>query len=116
MGQRPHPGRSLALCAAASLAAVPLLSGCGTSVSAASTTVEGVLSATIVHTDGTTRPAVDGLRLRAGDVVQTGSGGRAELITQSRVVYVGSQAAVQVVDGDHQVLRTGAMVADAQHG
>lgn len=116
MGQRPHPGRSLAVAAAASLAAVPFLGGCSTSVSAASTTVEGAIAATIVHTDGTTRPAVDGLRLRPGDVVQTGTGGRAELLTQDRVVYVGSDAAVQVVDGDHQVLRTGAIVADAQHG
>ena len=124
MGQRPHPGRRCVLgarrttgvLAAASLAAVPLLSGCSTSVSAASTTVDGVLSATIVHTDGTTRPAIDGLRLHPGDVVETGPGGRAELLTQDRIVYVGSQAAVQVVDGDHQVLRTGAIVADAQRG
>src|SRR2546423_2606506 len=125
MGQRPHPGRgsailrarsTTALAVAATLAAGPFLSGCGTSVSAASTTVQGVVSATIVHTDGTTRRAVDGLRLRPGDVVQTGPGGRAELVTQDRVVFVGSQAAVQVVDGDHQVLRTGAIVADAQRG
>jgi hypothetical protein len=116
MGQRPHPGRSLTLLAAGSLAAVPFLSGCSTSVSAASTTVQGALAATVVHTDGTTRPAVDGLRLRPGDVVETGPGGRAELITQDRVVYEGSQAAVQVVDGDHQVLRSGAIVADAEHG
>lgn len=116
MGQRPHPGRALVVLAAGSLAAVPLLSGCGTSVSAASTTLDGVLAATIVHTDGTTRPAIDGLRLRPGDVVETGPGGRAELLTQNRIVYVGSQAAVQVVDGDHQVLRTGAIVADAERG
>ena len=102
--------------AAVAVGAVPFLGGCSTSVSAASTTVDGALAATIVHTDGSTRPAVDGLTLRPGDVVRTGSGGRAELVTQHRVVYVGSDAAVQVVDGDHQVLRTGAIVADAQHG
>jgi hypothetical protein len=48
--------------------------------------------------------------------VRTGPGGRAELVTRSRVVYVGSQAAVQVVDGAHQVLRLGGVVANAQHG
>ena len=116
MGQSAHPGRALALAAGVSLAAAPFLSGCSTSVSDATTSLQGVLSATIVHTDGSTRPAVDGLRLRNGDVVETGPAGRAELITQNRTVYIGSQAAVQVVDGDHQVLRTGAMVADAQHG
>jgi hypothetical protein len=78
--------------------------------------LRGVLSATVVHTDGSTRPGIDGLKLRAGDVVRTGTGGRAELVTQDRVVYVGSQAAIQVVDGAHQVLRSGAVVADAQDG
>jgi uncharacterized membrane protein YgcG len=104
------------LAAVVSVAAVPLLSGCSTSVSAASTTVQGALAATIVHSDGNSGPAVDGLRLRPGDVVETGAGGRAELITDDRVVYVGSQAAVQVLDGDHQVLRSGSVVADAQRG
>jgi len=104
------------VCAGLSLAAVPFLTGCSTSVSAATTTLSGVLAATVVHSDGSTSPAVDGARLRPGDMVETGSGGRAELLTQGRVVYVGSGAAVQVIDGDHQVLRTGAIVADAQHG
>jgi hypothetical protein len=119
MGQTVHPGRrarGFALLAAGSLAATPFLTGCSSSVAAAPTTLQGVLGASVVHTDGTTRTAVDGLTLRPGDVVRTGSAGRAELVTRNRVVYVGSQAAVQVVDGTHQVLRLGGVVADAQQG
>lgn len=119
MGQTVHPGRrarGVALLAAASLAAVPFLTGCSTSVAASVTTLRGVLSATVVHTDGSTRPGIDGLKLHPGDVVRTGDGGRAELVTRDRVVYVGSRAAIQVVDGAHQVLRSGAVVADAQDG
>lgn len=115
MGQRPHPGRHLLVCAAIALAGAPFLVGCSSSVADSTTTLQGVLAATVVHTDGTTRPAIDGLALNAGDVLRTGSGGRAELVTRNRVVYVGSQAAVQVVDGAHQVLRLGAVVVDAQH-
>jgi hypothetical protein len=119
MGQTVHPGRrtrGVALLSAACIAGLPLISGCSTSVASAPTALRGVLSATVVHPDGSSRPAVDGLTLHPGDVVRTGSGGRAELVTRGRVVYVGSQAAVQVVDGLHQVLRVGAVVADAQRG
>jgi hypothetical protein len=119
MGQTVHPGlraRGFALLAAGSMAAAPFLAGCSGSVASATTTLQGVLVATVVHADGSSRPAIDGLKLRPGDVVRTGGGGRAELVTQNRIVYVGSQAAVQVVDGLHQVLRAGAIVADAQHG
>jgi hypothetical protein len=119
MGQTVHPGRrarGVALLAAGSLAAMPLLVGCSGSVASSPTTLRGIVAATVVHTDGSTRPGINGLRLGPGDVVRTGVGGRAELITQDRVVYVGSEAAVQVVDGLRQVLRRGAVVADAQHG
>jgi hypothetical protein len=124
MGQRPHPGRrhlggrrrGLAIGTALSLAAAPFLTGCSTSLSAATTTLRGVLVGTVVHTDGSTQPAANGLKLKDGDVVRTGDGGRAELVTRDRVVYVGSRAAVQVVDGAHQVLRAGAVVVDAQRG
>jgi hypothetical protein len=116
MGQTVHPGRRLALCAAVALAGAPFLTGCSTSVASSPTALRGVISATVVHSDGTTRPGLDGLTLRPGDVVRTGAAGRAELVTRNRVVYVGSQAAVQVVDGAHQVVRLGGVVADAQHG
>ena len=119
MGQRVHPGRrarGAALLAAMATAALPLVTGCSSSVAAAPTALRGVLDAVVVHADGSSRPATDGLTVRPGDVVRTGRDGRAELVTQDRVVYVGSQAAVQVVDGAHQVLRVGSVVADAQHG
>ena len=119
MGQTVHPGRrarGVALLAAGSLAATPFVAGCSGSVASAPTTLRGLVAATVVHTDGSTRPGINGLRLRPGDVVRTGGGGRAELVTRDRVVYVGSTAAVQVVDGEHQVLRRGAVVADAQRG
>jgi hypothetical protein len=56
------------------------------------------------------------MRLRRGDVVRTGPAGRAELRTRGRVVYQGSDAAVQVLDGARSDLRHGAVVVDAQHG
>src|SRR4051812_8446708 len=101
MGQRPHPGRrrfgrrgrGLAVGVALSVDVTPLLTGCSSSLSAASTTLRGVLAATVVHTDGSTGPATNGLELHPGDVIRTGDGGRAELVTRDRVVYVGSQAA-----------------------
>src|SRR3954469_5856368 len=116
MGQRAHPGRTAVVCAAASLAALPVLTGCGSSVASATTTLHGGLGATVVHVDGSTRPGVEGLRLRPDGVVRTASGGRAELVTGTRTVYLGSSAALQVQDGARQVLRHGALVADAQRG
>ncbi|HET7530297.1 MAG TPA: hypothetical protein VFJ98_04990 [Mycobacteriales bacterium] len=117
MGQRAHPGRARvgAIAAVAGLAATGL-TGCSSSLSSATTVLAGVSRATVVHSDGTTIAAVDGLRLHAGDVVRTAPAGRAELVTRSRHVYLGSVAAVRIVDGEHQQLRHGAMVVDAQHG
>lgn len=92
------------------------VSGCGSPLSAATTTLRGVTDASVVHPDGTVVTAVDGLRLRRGDVVRTGPHGRAELLTRGRVVYEGSDASVQVLDGARADLRHGAVVVDAQHG
>src|SRR4051795_10435239 len=119
MGQTVHPGRrarGFALLAAGSLAATPFLAGCSGSVASSPTSLRGVLNATVVHTDGTTRPAADGLTLRRGDVVRTAAAGRAELVTRNRIVYVGSQAAVQVVDGEHQVRRLGGVAGEPHEG
>ena len=124
MGQIAHPAqprqrarsrRALALGCAAALAS-PLLTGCGSSLASATTTLAGVKDAAVVHVDGTSVPAVDGLRLRAGDVVRTAADGRAELRTRGRVVYEASDAAVQVLDGARSDLRHGAVVVDSQHG
>jgi hypothetical protein len=121
MGQSAHPAGGRARwtatwLAAATFAGALTLTGCGTPVAAAPTTLRGVVDATVVHADGSSLRAVTGLRVHRGDVVRTGPAGRAELVTRGRVVYEGSDAAVQVVDGAHQRLRQGAVVIDAQHG
>ena len=120
MGQIAHIGRSrpsrAVTLVGAALLATPLLTGCGSSLASATTTLAGVKDAQVVHADGTVIAAVDGLRLRAGDVVRTASAGRAELHTRGRVVYEASDAAVQVLDGARSDLRHGAVVVDTQHG
>src|SRR3954454_3671309 len=116
MGQSAHPGRTRAAIAAVGVVAATTITGCSSSLASATTVLTGVTGASVVHKDGSTAAAVNGLRLRPGDVVRTGTGGRAELVTRARHVYVGSQASVQVLDGDHQQLRHGAMVVDPQGG
>jgi hypothetical protein len=116
MGQSAHPGRTRAAIAAAGVVVATTITGCSSSLASATTVLAGVTGASVVHADGSTAAAVNGLRLRPGDVVRTDPGGRAELVTRARHVYVGSQASVQVLDGEHQQLRHGAMVVDAQHG
>jgi hypothetical protein len=121
MGQSAHPGRargrwSAAWTAVAVMAGALTLAGCSTSVAAATTTLRAASQVTVVRTDGSTVSGVSGMTLRRGDVVRTGSAGRAELVTRARVVFVGSQASVQVLDGARQQLRQGAVVVDAQNG
>ena len=123
MGQTAHlalarattPLRTAGLVTAA-LVASTLVSGCGSSLAAATTTLAGVADARVVHIDGAVVQAADGMRLRRGDVVRTGPAGRAELHTRGRVVYEGSDAAVQVLDGARSDLRHGAVVVDAHRG
>src|SRR5579872_3746695 len=99
MGQNAHHGRARARRFAAacclSLAAPFALTGCGSSLAAAPTILNGVADVQVVHSDGTAVEGVNGLHLRPGDVVHTGAHGRAELDTRGRVVYEGSAAAVQ---------------------
>src|SRR3954447_2964597 len=116
MGQSAHPGRTRAAIAAAGVVAAATITSCSSSLASATTTLSAVAGASVVHKDGSTVAAVDGLRLRPGDVVRTGPSGRAELVTRARHVYVGSEASVQVIDGEHQQLRHGAVVVDAQRG
>src|SRR5690349_11852397 len=105
MGQTAHlararagaPFRTAGILAAALLAST-LVSGCGSSLAAATTTLAGVMGARVVHSNGAVVAAADGMRLRRGDVVRTGPSGRAELRTRGRVVYEGSDAAFQVFD------------------
>ena len=116
MGQSAHHGRARVALVVAALAASTSLTGCSSSLKSATTELAGVVSATVVHSDGSSAAAVSGLRLRPGDLVRTGPGGRAELVTRSRHVYLGSDASLQVLDGENQQLRHGALVVDAQHG
>jgi hypothetical protein len=118
MGQTAHPGRR-ALVAVGSLVAAVSLTGCGQSVASATTTLSGLLpdrQVTVVHSNGQQVPGVNGLRLHHGDVVRTGPGAQATLVTRSRHVYEGPNAAVQILDGATQSLRQGAVVVDAVQG
>jgi len=116
MGQSAHPGRTRAAIAAVGVVVATTITGCSNSLASATTVLTAVVAASVVHADGSTAAAVDGLRLRPGDVVRTGAGGRAELVTRARHVYLGSQGSLQVLDGGHQQLRHGALVVDSQHG
>jgi len=116
MGQSAHPGRARVALLVVAVAASTSVTGCSSSLKSATTELTGVVSATVVHRDGTSVAAVPGLHLQPGDLVRTGSGGRAELVTRTRQVYLGSDASLQVFDGENQQLRHGALVADAQHG
>src|SRR5437763_12306337 len=91
--------RAGAVALACGLLVAGTVTGCGSPLSAATTTLAGVVDAHVVHADGAVITAVNGLRLHRGDVVRTGPAGRAELRTRGRVVYEGSDAAVQVIDG-----------------
>jgi hypothetical protein len=118
MGQTAHPGRR-ALLAAGALVAGVALTGCGESVASATTTLTGLIpggAVAVVHSNGQRVAGVDGLRLHRGDVVRTGPGARAVLVTRSRRVYEGAESAVQIVDGAAQSLRQGQVVVDATNG
>lgn len=62
--------------------------------------------------DGSTRPATEGERVPRGATVRAGRTG-AELETRGRVVHLGADTAVTVVDGARQVLRTGFVLVDS---
>src|SRR5947209_366120 len=108
--------RAGAVAAACGLLVAGTVTGCGSSLSAATTTLHGVIDASVVHANGAVVTAVEGLRLRRGDVVRPGEKVSAELVTRGRLIYEGSDAAVQMLDGRRADLRHGAVVVDAQHG
>jgi hypothetical protein len=88
-------------------------------VSKAATTLGSVSNAQLVSPTGVASVARAGQRVPFNYVVRTARSGNAELITRGRVVYVGGNghaAAVAVVNGARQQLRTGTAVVDAQHG
>src|SRR4051812_2189935 len=108
--------RAGAVALACGLLVAGTVTGCGSPLSAATTTLRGVVDASVVHANGAVVTAVNGLHLRRGDVVRTGPHGRAELQTRGRAIYEGSDAALQMIDGARADLRHGAVVVDAQHG
>jgi hypothetical protein len=85
-------------------------------VAKAPTTVAAVRHAVMVSAAGVAVPVRRGERVPNGDVVRTARNGSVQLTTRGRTVYVGPAAALAVIDGAHQQLRTGSAVVDAQHG
>lgn len=65
---------------------------------------------------GASHVAMDGEAITAGEVVMTGSQGFADLDTRGRHVLLSAGAALEVVDGEHQQLKTGTAVVDARNG
>jgi hypothetical protein len=113
-------GRAIALGLAALLVAavdtgVVLTHGDGP-VTSATTTLTQVHDATLVAPDGRSTRARVGERVPSGDVVRTGRAGSAELVTRGRTVYLEANAAIAVINGARQQLRTGRAVVDALHG
>jgi hypothetical protein len=118
MGRTGHPaillGATSVLVAAVGTS-VALTRGPGP-VAKAPTTLGQVSHAQLLSPTGAAVPAHAGQRVPNGDVLRTGPGGSAQLVTRGRTVYVAGSAAVAVVNGAHQQLRHGHAVVDAQHG
>lgn len=85
-------------------------------IAKAPTTLANVRHASIVTAAGVSTPARNGERVPNGAVVRTSAAGTAELVTRGRIAYMSHSAAIAVVDGAHQQLRTGTAVYDALHG
>lgn len=118
MGRTGHPAILLGATSLIVMAvgtSVALTRGNGP-VAKAPTTLAQVSHAQLVSPAGVATPAHTGERVPNGDVLRTGRGGSAQLVTRGRTVYVGAAAAVAVVDGARQQLRHGRAVVDAQHG
>jgi hypothetical protein len=118
MGRTGHPTLLLgtaAIVLAATGIGVVLTHGDGP-VSKAPTTLRAAVGAELVAPSGRVVAARAGERVPNGYVVRTSRTGSATLTTRGRLVYVEQSAAVAVVDGAHQQLRTGGAVVDAQAG
>jgi hypothetical protein len=118
MGRTGHPALILgaaAVVVAAVGVGVVLTRGPGP-VAKATTTLSGVHDAALLAPDGHSARARNGERVPDGDTVVTRRGGSAALVTRGRIVYVEHSAAIAVVNGAHQQLRTGRAVVDALHG
>ncbi|HVT19881.1 MAG TPA: hypothetical protein VHE57_00655 [Mycobacteriales bacterium] len=96
--------------------AVVVVTDDSTAIADAETQLGVVRNAQIVSASGTTRPATFGAALLPGDLITTGPHGSAEVVTKRRTTLLGSRAALAVVNGGRQQLRTGTAVVDALSG
>lgn len=118
MGRTGHPALIVGISALAVLVAdtaVVLTHGQGP-VAHAQTVLGPLRNAQVITATGDTHSAMAGAVVGPGEVVITGHRGDAELLTRGRITLLGPDAALAVVDGGHQQLRTGTAVIDAQQG
>ena len=87
-----------------------------TPVAKASTVLVQFKDADVVSASGDTHAATAGRQIAANEVITTGPHGFAQLLTRGRLVLLGSNAALAVLSGDHQQLRTGTAVVNALTG
>jgi hypothetical protein len=85
-------------------------------ITSAATILRDPRDATVRSTSGSSHVGVDGEAITAGEVVMTGPHGVADLDTRGRNVLLSGGAALEVVDGEHQQLKTGTAVVDARNG
>src|SRR3569623_1313461 len=75
-----------------------------------------VTNSSVVSSSGVARDARFGERLFPGDVVTTGPHGSAEVVTRTRTTLLGASAALVIINGGRQQLRTGTAVVDSLRG
>jgi hypothetical protein len=85
-------------------------------IDTATTFLVNAKDASIVSASGSSRPATSGEAITSGEVVTTGARGYAQLLTRGRVVLLSDDAALEVVNGEHQQLRSGTAVVNALEG
>jgi hypothetical protein len=115
-GQDGRAGTGWVTAVAALLACV-LLSAVGVAAlrsdtASADTVLQRGEDVRLVLEDGTSRTASEGDRVPPGATVTAGVTG-AELATRDRVVHLGGDTSVTVLDGARQVLRSGFVLVDA---
>lgn len=85
-------------------------------VATAETVLGSFRDVTIVTAAGSVVHAESGLHLANGDVITTGPHGSAQLITRHRETVLAGNAALAVINGSRQQLRTGTAVVNSLHG
>ncbi|HWA67889.1 MAG TPA: hypothetical protein VG899_16115 [Mycobacteriales bacterium] len=85
-------------------------------ITSAATILRDPRDATVRTASGATHVGSDGESITDGEVVMTGPHGVADLDTRGRNVLLSGDAALEVVDGEHQQLKTGTAVVDARNG